>query len=172
MNSSGGLPPATPDPSPDPAPLAAARMLAPSLASLRWGIGGGTLLHHLGIEPVPVDLDIVVTKSHFDAVCAILVRLLGPAQRPQHPRFASARFARFRTSAGVGVDVMAGIAVDTEEGRQAWDWRPGRTVVADGLPWMLPEDWLHLYALFDRPERVAQLRCYLNDAGAGDSKGP
>ena len=36
---------------------------------------------------------------------------------------------------------------------------------ADGLPWMRPQDWRDLYALFDRPERVRQLTDYLARAG-------
>jgi hypothetical protein len=34
--------------------------------------------------------------------------------------------------------------------------------MADGLPWMQPQDWVDLYEMFDRRERAALLRHYLD----------
>jgi hypothetical protein len=145
----------------EPAPLAAAHALAPLLAHCTWAIGGSTLLYHLGIEPAPRDLDIFTTAQDFARVQAALIEVCGPGHRPQHPRYASAQFAHFTTAQGVSIDLMADIAVRTGQGLQHWQFDPATIVDESGLPWMRAQDWLTLYALFDRPQRVAQLRAYL-----------
>jgi hypothetical protein len=143
------------------APLAAAHALAPKLAGLHWGIGGSTLLHHLGLEPAPRDLDLITTEAHYPAVHAVLTQVFGAGSRPQHPRYVSAHFARFQDASALSVDLMADIAVRTAQGIERWQFDPAAVMVHDGLPWMRAQDWLTLYQLFDRPQRVAQLTAYL-----------
>jgi hypothetical protein len=155
-----------------PGPVVLAMALAPRLGGLDWAIGGSSLLWRLGIEPAPKDLDLVTTPAHFDPLCAALTRQLGPGERPPHDRYASAHFLRFGTTAGAGVDVMAGIRVRRGNELLPWHFDPRRTQAIDGLPWMPPSDWLTLYALFDRPAQVARLQAYLSTLATPDPATP
>ena len=154
----------------EPEPLRLARQLAPHLAGLHWGIGGSTLLHQLGLEAAPRDLDIVTTEADFAQVIDRLghsAPWLGVATRPDHAEYASACFARFANQGAVGghagaaVDVMAGIAVRRGEHVLRFAFRPDTLRWEDGLPWMSACDWALLYQWFGRPEREAALRRYL-----------
>jgi hypothetical protein len=147
-----------------PAPLQLARALAAPLAGLDWAIGGSTLLHRLGLEPAPADLDIVTTPEHFAQVRACLEARLGTAHRPAHPRWRTVHFARFDARvelSGAPVDVMAGIAVQRGESLERFVFDARRIDRVDGLPWMRAADWLVLYRLFDRAARVQQLEAWL-----------
>lgn len=144
----------------DAAPLELAQRLAPLLRDLDWAIGGSTLLHRLGIETEPRDLDLVTSIDHFAGVTAVLGRELSPVAVDRHPHYVSRGFSRFVSTDGVTVEVMADIAVRGETGIVRWHFDPARVEWVDGLPWMQPVDWLHLYRLFDRPARVAQLEAW------------
>ena len=137
-----------------------AASLAEPLAGLDWAIGGSTLLHQLGLEPAPADLDLVTTPEHFDRAAAVLAARFGPGERPAHPRFRSAHFVRHRAG-GVAVELMAGIAVKSNDALVQWRFDPRRIDLVEGLPWMRADDWLALYRLFDRPARVRQLEAHL-----------
>lgn len=45
---------------------------------------------------------------------------------------------------------------------------PRDVELADGIPWMLATDWLHLYEMFERPARVAVLKRYLSGSTPND----
>lgn len=145
-----------------PPPLALAHELVPLLTGLQWGIGGSLLLHHLKLVTAPQDLDVVATPQDFPALNHRLSSMLGQPAQVAHPTYASTHFSRFTSPRGVNVDVMAGIQVRTSTRFKSWDFNPRTLVIADGLPWMQPQDWLDLYEMFDRPERVALLRNYLD----------
>ena len=145
-----------------PAPLILARELAPLLTALNWGIGGSLLLHHLQLITDPQDLDIVTTLEDFPAIHKRLAGFLGSPNQVDHPTYASTHFARFASAHCANVDVMAGIRVRTSSGFKFWEFNPRTPFIANGLPWMQPHDWLDLYELFNRPERVTLLRSYLN----------
>jgi hypothetical protein len=142
-------------------PLRLAHTIAPHLAGLDWAIGGSTLLHHLGIEPAPVDLDIVVSTAHFAAADNKLVALFGTGFQPRHDNYQSEHFSRFTAVDGTQIDIMAGIAVLQGNELVTWTFEPKHTAMEDGLPWMRAQDWLTLYTLFNRPARVAQVAAYL-----------
>jgi len=145
----------------DASPLTLAQRLAPLLRDLDWAIGGSTLLHRLGIEPAPRDLDLVASIAHFPRVAAALGRELSPVAVDRHPHYVSGGFARFVGADGVTVEVMADIAVHRGHELVRWHFEPSRVEWIDGLPWMHAADWLELYRLFDRPARVAQLEAWL-----------
>lgn len=149
-----------------PPPVALARDLAPVLSGLRFGIGGSTLLHLLGLEPAPRDLDLVCTTEDFAALVTRLQERLEPQPRTAHPRFRSAGFAQFTATGGVEVEVMAGVEVAAGASSTYWHFDPDRLRWSAGLPCMDPRDWLALYGLFDRPARVAQLDEFLRRPGA------
>jgi len=145
-----------------PSPLLLAHELAPSLSGLQWGIGGSLLLHHLKLVTDPQDLDIVTTLEDFPELQTRLLSILGPASQIDHPTYASTHFSRFTSPHGVNLDVMADIRVRTTTGLKSWEFDPRTVVKTNGLPWMHPRDWLNVYEMFDRPERVASLRINLN----------
>lgn len=145
---------------PLPPPRALAATLAAPLAGRCWAIGGSTLLHHLGLEPAPVDLDIVTPPDQFEPIAAMLAARFGPGLRPAHPRFRSGHFMRFNAG-GVPLDLMADIAVQTGDALVHWHFDPLHIDHVDGLPWMRAADWLTLYTLFDRPARARQLEAWL-----------
>ena len=143
-------------------PLDLAREIAPLLGGLRWGIGGSLLLHHFGLETAPQDLDIVTTPEDFPDAVARLSAHLGPAIQVDHPSYASLHFARFTSSRGVNLDIMAGIRVHARTGIQSWNFNSDTVLLQDRLPWMQARDWLTLYEMFDRPERVKLLPGFLD----------
>jgi hypothetical protein len=143
------------------APLIVAHTIASHLAGLDWAIGGITLLHHLGVEPAPVDLDIVVSTAHYKATESKLNALFGKGLQPQHANYLSEHFSRFNAADGTQIDIMTGIAVLQGNKLVSWTFEPHNIVVEAGLPWMRAEDWLTLYGLFNRPVRVAQVQKYL-----------
>ena len=144
-----------------PSPLHIAQTIAPHLEGLDWAIGGSVLLHHLGIEAKPADLDIVVSAAHFAAAENKLASLFGAGLQPRHDNYQSEHFSRFIAADGTQIDIMAGIAVLKGNELVSWTFEPKLTVMEDGLPWMRAQDWLLLYTLFNRPARVAQLQPYI-----------
>lgn len=152
-----------------PRPLALAQEIAPSLAGMHWGIGGSLLLWKLGLEAEPRDLDIMTTAEHFESVSQRIAQRLGEGVRTPHATFQSTHFARFDSAAAVSVDLFADVRVKRSDELVSWNFDPQRIEHWRGLPWMLPGDWLELYELFDRPERVKALREYLAAPGASIS---
>jgi N-acetylglutamate synthase-like GNAT family acetyltransferase len=152
-----------------PAPLALAWEIAPALAGLGFGIGASVLLHRLGIEAAPEDLDLVCTAADFDEIVRRLEARFARRPRPAHPAYRSAGFAQFEAAGGVHVEVMADIEVIARGTTTRWSLDPSRLAWSGGLPWMDPRDWLELYRLFDRPARVAQLESFLRGPTATDA---
>jgi hypothetical protein len=144
-----------------PPPVRLAQELAPTLRGLDWGIGGSSLLWHLGLADAPRDLDLVTTAAHFPEMRRLISLRLGEASNPAHPVYRSRYFARFAPTGPVPVDLFAEVRVETSGGVAEWTFDPAHLEVQDHLPWMRAEDWLHLYQLFDRPEQVQALRDYL-----------
>jgi hypothetical protein len=132
------------------------------LTPYQFGIGGSCLLHHLGLDVQPGDIDIVCTEAHFSAIADVLHAQGYQLQIvPPHPDYASAHFARFSRADSHNIDLMAGIAVRQHGGIRQWSFNPQRCHWQNGICWMPPADWLQLYQLFNRPQRVAQLKRHL-----------
>lgn len=149
-----------------PPPLRVAHTIAALCGERSWGIGGSLLLYRLDLEPAPADVDIVATPEAFPAICSSLAGVLSPVVVAADARFATRHYARFTTSDGVGVDVMAGIAVRSGASLLTFEFDAGTIEIVGGLPWMRADDWLHLYRLFDRPARVRALEAYLRQRDA------
>jgi hypothetical protein len=147
-----------------PPPLALAYSLAEKLEGLDWAIGGSTLLHRLGLEASPHDLDIVTTVDCFHELDERLFAFLGPGTRPAHASYHSRYFNQYPARDGAVAEVMAGIQVIHKGCLVAWSFSVERIEYHDGLPWMQAPDWLDLYTLFDRPVRVRQIKAYLASA--------
>jgi hypothetical protein len=119
------------------------------------------LLWKLGLEARPNDLDIMTTAAHFDSVSQRIAQKCGEGVRTPHPTFRSAHFARFSSIGATSIDLFADVAVKRSDLVASWSFDPRAVEYWLDLPWMLPEAWLELYALFDRPERVEALRAHL-----------
>lgn len=152
-----------------PAPMVLARQLAALLHKLEWGIGGSVLLWKLGLESAPRDLDIMTSSGHFEEASARIADLLGPGAAVPHPAYRSRFFARYvgRTAS---VDLFADVRVQRANGPASWAFDPSSIELYDGLPWMRALDWLELYELFDRPDRVDALRAYILAEGNSDAR--
>lgn len=145
----------------EPEPLRLARLVAPLLAGCRWAIGGSLLLYRLGLEVAPGDLDLVLVREDFEQARTSLLTAMRPLETPLHPVYTSACFARFTNTCGSSLDLMADIGVTHDGHRVGWAFDPACIELHDGLPWMLAEDWVTLYRLFERPAKAAQLAAYL-----------
>lgn len=152
---------------PVPSAIAVAHDIAPLLRGTSWGIGGSALLYELGLGIQPNDLDIVVTEVDFAEVVSRLRCKIGEFHRPANHRYVSMHFARFRAPSGVELDAMAGIMVARPSGPVRWRFDPSSVEIRAGLPWMRASQWLELYELFDRPERVRLLRAHLKCGAEG-----
>jgi hypothetical protein len=103
----------------------------------------------------------VTTPEDFPVLQNRLATLLGAPIHVDHPTYASAHFSHFISPDGVNLDIMAGIRVRTNIGFKSWEFNPRTLVMANGLPWMQPQDWQDSYEMFNRPERASLLSNYL-----------
>ena len=143
-----------------------AKQLSELLAGTEFGIGGSCLLQQLGIDVTPRDVDIICSEADYLIIHQQLATLLTPITLPTHPEYCSRFFQRFisqdgATDEGIGVDLMAGVAVSRQGDKQYFKFEPSRTELQHGIRWMLAADWLVLYQMFNRPQRVLQLTQYL-----------
>lgn len=137
------------------------QQLSATLKPFQFGVGGSCLLWQLGLETSPNDIDIVCSEDNFAAICIELAAEYQLQDRPSHSAYASKHFARFSRAGWPDIELMAGIAVKTKGKIQPWQFNPQRCHWQNGICWMPPADWLQLYQLFNRLQRVAQLRHYL-----------
>lgn len=143
------------------APFQLAQQLHPSFKGITYGIGGSLLLLELGLLKTARDLDLVCSLADFSQLKAVLNAELSPVEVQPHPIYQSEAFARFVSTEGVAVDLMAGIRVQQSQRLLCWQFQPKRLEWRHQLPWMLADDWLALYQLFQRPDRVQLLQRFL-----------
>jgi len=136
--------------------------LLPSLNNYRVGVGGSLLLTELGLLNQARDLDLVCVADDFDAIVETLSASVSPVlqrlQLPPHPLYQSECFARFTDAAGTEIDLMANIKVQQAGKFTHWQFDDSQLQWRHAIPWMTALQWLELYQLFQRPERVALLR--------------
>ena len=138
------------------------QQLCATLQPFQFGIGGSCLLWQLGLEASPNDIDIVCTEADFAAICDTLKADGFMAQNAApHPQYKSVHFCRFSQKGWPDIELMAGIAVKQRDELVHWTFKPSQCHWQNQICWMPPADWLQLYQLFNRPQRVAQLKCYL-----------
>lgn len=130
--------------------------------TLEWGIGGSVLLLHLGLLDSARDVDLVCSVQSFEQILQRLQPQCMELPLSPHPQYCSGRFVRLLTPDGVVLELMADIAVYRDGQRQGWQFEPASVIWQQQLPWMQPGQWLTLYQLFDRPQRVSCLQAHLN----------
>jgi hypothetical protein len=139
--------------------------LLPILRPYRFGVGGSLLLAELGLLQTARDLDLVCVAEDFaglvqalrDSRCPVLEQV----SVPPHPLYQSEFFARFIDSAGTEIEVMANIRVQQQDKIQEWRFDAAQIQLRHTIPWMSAAQWLELYQLFQRTERVTVLQQYL-----------
>lgn len=140
------------------------QQLLPALSNFRFGVGGSLLLTELGLLQQARDLDLVCAAEDFAAISQALADVdypqLRPLVVPLHPLYQSECFARFVAPDGTEIDLMANICVLQSDGLTPWHFDQTYLECRHGIPWMSAVQWLELYQLFQRPERVALLEQY------------
>lgn len=141
------------------------QQLLPALNKYRVGVGGSLLLTELGLLQQARDLDLVCVADDFDAIVETLSTSVSPVLRPltlaPHPLYQSGCFARFADTAGTEIDLMANIKVQHAGNVTHWQFDDSQLQWRHSVPWMSAQQWLELYQLFQRPERVALLQQWL-----------
>ncbi|MFC4656254.1 MULTISPECIES: hypothetical protein [Rheinheimera] len=133
-----------------------ARLLGPA----DWGIGGSYLLYCHGLVQQAQDLDLVCSPQFFPTARSLLLPLGRELAMVPHPEYCSQHFCRIQTVSGV-IELMAGIQVRRQQQLHQFVFDPLSLQFRHGLPLMQLADWLQLYQLFDRPQRVALLEQHL-----------
>jgi hypothetical protein len=146
-------------------PFILLQQLLPILRPFRFGVGGSLLLTELGLLQHARDLDLVCVAEDFAALSQALRDSIEPllqqvAVQP-HPLYQSQFFARFVDPAGTEIDVMANIRVQKANKIQECRFDAAQIQLRHTIPWMSAAQWLELYQLFQRPERVALLQKFL-----------
>lgn len=127
-----------------------------------WGIGGSLLLVEQQLQQDFRDIDLVCTEAAFVAVDRVLSAIATPLDMTPHPQYCSRYFRRYQHASGLVIELMAGIAVRQPSGAlQHWQFDPLTVQRRHGLPWMALHDWLVLYQLFERPEKVTLIKAAL-----------
>lgn len=137
-------------------------LLTPLAALSDWGIGGSLLLVEHQLQTDFRDIDLVCTEAAVVAMDSALRAIATPCAAAPHPHYCSRFFQRYQHSSGLVIELMAGIQVrqspETPQILQQWPFDPATLTRRHGLPWMALGDWLTLYQLFERPEKVALIR--------------
>ncbi|WP_337842984.1 hypothetical protein [Rheinheimera sp.] len=137
-----------------------AQQVALRLGPADWGIGGSYLLYCHGLVQRAQDLDLVCSPHFYPHARKLLLELGQELAVVAHPEYCSQHFCRIQTASGV-IELMAGIQVLRQQHLHQFVFDPLSLQFRHGLPLMQLQDWLQLYQLFDRPQRVALLELHL-----------
>ena len=139
-------------------------LLAPLATLPDWGIGGSLLLVERQLQEAFRDIDLVCSEAIAPALAARLQQFSTELPVAAHPQYCSRFFRRYQLHSGLVIEVMAGIQVRQSAAMQQWPFVPSRCEQRHGVSWMALTDWLELYQLFERPEKVALIRTALTSA--------
>lgn len=135
---------------------------------IRWGLGGSSLLHYLGADVTPRDLDVVI---HFDDVELGKKLLLEQGatlieEKPSNNEYLTEKFYTFKWD-DIEIDLMArpGIRKQSQTYHMPFDKEgpAGFVDVFGHRLWLCSaDDWAAYYSLMTgREQRVSQLTPYL-----------
>ena len=133
---------------------------------ISFAVGSSVLLHLLGLEPEPGDIDLFFPAVEHQRVKAYFEsrgELVAP--QPQEPY----RTGFFYTVCldGVQVDLIGHFGVCREGRVYRLAWEKPRRIDWEGLsvPVLSLESWLVFYHLMDRPARARRVRLHLAEQG-------
>ncbi len=137
-------------------------------AGTPWALGASLMLKLYGLPVTPQDIDLMVQPD--DAAKAAEVLCTLGEKKPQNPhvRYATQAFMEFVID-GIEVDVMAGFVIRQPDGDYTYVLNPSdfAFVPVQGvqIPLCPLADWLHLYRLMERAEKVNLIEEHLQAHG-------
>lgn len=139
-------------------------LLAPLAHLPDWGIGGSLLLVERQLQADFRDIDLICSEAVAHLLAARLQQFTTELPVATDPQYCSRFFRRYQHGSGLVIELMASIQVQQQHRLAQWPFEPSRCEQRHALPWMALTDWLELYQLFDRPEKVALIRAALASA--------
>lgn len=142
-------------------------------AGVFFALGGSAMLCLRDIASDAHDLDLFVRIEDAPRAAALLCSIGEQRNQPPKPEYRTTHFSQYRVS-GVDVDLMADFAVSIDWGTVDY---PSSVLIAEGLPFegatipcMMAEDWLFLYEVLGRTQRVLQLESYFDTHPANQER--
>lgn len=120
------------------------------LNGIECRIGGSTLLQHHGLVDEANDLDCFVEPDQFEKLDRVLARVGDKRDVTADPSYVTTYFAEYVVE-GQDVDVMAGFRMKCTDGVYTHPY-----ILPDGN-WMHLEEWIVLYTVIGRSEKVEAL---------------
>ena len=139
-------------------------LLAPLATLPDWGIGGSLLLVERQLQADFRDIDLVCSEAIAPLLATRLQQFTTELPVATDPQYCSRFFRRYQHDSGLVIELMAGIQVRQQDRLAQWPFDPTRCGQRHGISWMALTDWLELYQLFNRPEKVALIRAALASA--------
>lgn len=139
--------------------------------NILFGAGGSAMLYRNGLAEDFNDIDLVVSLEDADKADAVLTSLGTRSEEKSCGVFETAVFRSYEAD-GVGIDMMAGLAIRHDEGVYRYDFRNDSIcdtwpVYGAMLPFCALEDWCVLYHLMPGKESKAErIREQLKSHGA------
>lgn len=115
--------------------------------------GGSTLLKHHGIVQETNDLDVFVEPDQFEKLDKVLSRVGEKKDTEPHPLYMTTYFGEY-TFDGTDMDVMASFRMKCTDGIYTHPY------IEPNGPWMHLEEWIVLYTVIGRAEKVEMLAAY------------
>jgi hypothetical protein len=142
-------------------------------AGVFYALGGSAMLCLRGIASDAHDLDLFVLIEDAPRAAGLLCSIGEQNNLPLKPEYRTAHFSHYHVN-GVDVDLMADFAVSIHWGTVDY---PSSVLIAEGLPFegatipcMMAEDWLFLYEVLGRTQRVLQLESYFDTHPANQER--
>jgi DNA-3-methyladenine glycosylase I len=140
--------------------------------NIRFGVGGSAMLYRNGLAADFNDIDLVVALEDAGKADEVLLSLGEYGNERSSGVFETAVFRSYEVD-GVGVDMMAGLAIRSGEGVYRYDFREDSIrdlwpVYGTMLPFCALEDWCVLYHLMPGKENKAErIKTHFEAHGAG-----
>jgi DNA-3-methyladenine glycosylase I len=140
--------------------------------NIRFGSGGSAMLYRNGLAADFNDIDLVVALEDAGKADEVLLSLGEYGKERSSGVFETAVFRSYEVD-GIGVDMMAGLAIRSGEGVYRYDFcedsiRDFWPVYGTMLPFCALEDWCVLYHLMPGKESKAErIKTHFETHGAG-----
>lgn len=135
-------------------------------SNIVWGVGASILLNQFGLIEKPNDIDIFVDIKDIERVDEIL-KSIGEKKRWEKTSTYSTKYFYEYTVDGIDIDVMAGFAVNHNNGvfEYIFDYNAiseFRLINRVNIPFTSLEDWFVIYQLIpNRETKVKMIQKYL-----------
>jgi DNA-3-methyladenine glycosylase I len=140
--------------------------------NILFGVGGSAMLYRNELAEDFNDIDLIVALEDADKADGVLLSLGKMGEERSSGVFETKVFRSYEVD-GVGVDMMAGLAIRHDEGVYRYDFRKDSVcddwpVYGTMLPFSALEDWCVLYHLMPGKEKKAEcIKTHFEAHGAG-----